>query len=135
MKTILTLFIGIFFISSCASSVKFPVSDITPAASIKASKHKDKNGNYTISVAAENLSSPDRLNPPKKVYVVWITTAQNGTKNLGQLINKNAEKAALNTTTPFNPEEIFITAEDEGSISYASGPEISRVSLNDVSNK
>ncbi|NJK96634.1 MAG: hypothetical protein HC905_18455 [Bacteroidales bacterium] len=83
MKLILTLFISIFIISSCATTTKFPVSDITPAASITASKKKDNNGNYKISVVANNLSSADRLNPPKKVYVVWITTPQNGTKYLG----------------------------------------------------
>ncbi|NJO92783.1 MAG: hypothetical protein HC831_30310 [Chloroflexia bacterium] len=103
---------------------------MTPAASITASKKKDNNGNYKISVVANNLSSADRLNPPKKVYVVWITTPQNGTKNLGQLKNKNAKKATLETLTSFDPQEIFITAEEEGNISYASGLEISRVSFN-----
>lgn len=129
MKTIFTLFVIIFLVSSCATTSKFPVSDITPAANIKASRQQDKNGNYKISVVANNLSSADRLNPPKKVYVVWITTANNGTKNLGQLKNKNAQKASLETVTSFDPQQIFITAEDEGNISYAAGPEISRVSF------
>ncbi len=133
MKTILTLFISVFLISSCATTTKFPVSNVTPAAIIKASKDKDKNGNYKISVVAQNLSSAERLNPAKKVYVVWITTAQNGTKNIGQLKNKNAQKAELKTVSPFEPKEIFITAEEEGNITYASGPEISRVSFGDNS--
>ena len=110
MKTILTLFIGMMLISSCATSTKFPVSDITPAATIKASKDKDNNGNYRISEVANNLSSADRLASAKSVYVVWITTPQNGTKNIGQLKNKNARKATLKTLTPFEPVEIFITA-------------------------
>ncbi len=129
MKTIVTLLISLFLLSSCVTNTKFPVSDITPAANITVSKQKDKNGNVKISVVANKLSSADRLNPPKKVYVVWITTAQNGTKNLGQLKIKNAKKATLETITPFDPQEIFITAEDEGNISYAMGPEISRLSL------
>ncbi len=133
MKTILTLFIGMMLISSCATSTKFPVSDITPAATIKASKDKDNNGNYRISEVANNLSSADRLASAKSVYVVWITTPQNGTKNIGQLKNKNARKATLKTLTPFEPVEIFITAEDEGNASYASGPEITRTSFNDNS--
>jgi hypothetical protein len=130
MKAIVTLCIGIFLISSCTTTTKFPVSEITPAAQITASKHKDKNGNFKISVVADNLSSAERLSPPKKVYVVWISSAHNGIKNLGQLKNKNAKKATLETVTPFDPQEIFITAEDEGNISYATGTEISRVSLN-----
>ncbi|NJK96635.1 MAG: hypothetical protein HC905_18460 [Bacteroidales bacterium] len=40
------------------------------------------------------------------------------------------QKATLETLTSFDPQEIFITAEEEGNISYASGLEISRVSFN-----
>jgi len=132
MKTIITLILSIFLITSCATTKEFPVSDITPAAKIKASINKDKNGNYKISVVADNLSSAERLNPPKNVYVVWVITAMNGTKNIGQLKNKNAQKATLQTLTSFEPEEIFITAEEEGNISYASGPVISRISVGDI---
>ena len=75
------------------------------------------------------MASPDRLNPPKNNYSVWIVTEKNGTKNLGQLINKNAKKAVLKTTTPFKVVEIFITTENQGNISYPTGDEISRVSF------
>ncbi len=112
--------------TSCASSIKFPVSTITPAAEITAAMKQDKNKNYVIEVNAVNLASPDRLNPPKKTYVVWITTADNGTKNIGQMVIKNAQKSYLKTSTPFKALEIFITAEDQGDISYPSGVEISR---------
>jgi hypothetical protein len=132
MKTLTIFILSIFLISSCATTAEFPVSDITPAAKIKSSINKDKNGNYKISVVADNLSSAERLNPPKNVYVVWITTALNGTKNIGQLKNKNAQKATLQALTAFEPEEIFITAEEEGNISYASGPVISRISVGDI---
>lgn len=122
-----TLFVAIaIFMTSCASSIKFPVSTITPAAEITAAMKQDKNKNYVIEVNAVNLASPDRLNPPKKTYVVWITTADNGTKNIGQMVIKNAQKSYLKTSTPFKALEIFITAEDQGDISYPSGVEISR---------
>lgn len=126
---ILAMVIAILFMTSCATSVNFPVSDLVPAAEIKVTKKQDNNNNYTIKVTAENLASATRLDPPKNNYVVWIVTEDNGVKNVGQLVNKNAKKVELETTTPFNVEEIFITAEEEGTITYPSGIEITRTTL------
>lgn len=124
------LFIALVFIlTSCATTTKFPISSIVPAAEIVAKIKQDKNKNYAIEIIAKNLASPDRLNPPKNNYSVWIVTEKNGTKNLGQLINKNAKKTVLKTTTPFKVVEIFITTENQGNISYPTGDEISRVSF------
>lgn len=114
---------------SCSSVTKFPVSDITPAATITANTKQDKNENYMISVAANDLAAPDRLNPPQKVYVVWIQTKDNVSKNIGQLKNKNAKKASLETVSSFEPKDIFITAEEKGDASYPEGIEITRVSV------
>jgi hypothetical protein len=114
--------------ASCGSVLKFPVSDIIPAATITANIKQDKNENYAISVAANDLAAPERLNPPKKVYVVWILTKDNISKNIGQLRNKNAKKASLETISSFEPKDIFITAEEAGDVSYPEGIEISRVS-------
>lgn len=131
MKNSKLLGIGIIslFISSCASTVKFPLSDLVPAAEISVSKKQDNNNNYIIKITAENLASAERLDPPKNNYVVWVVTEDNGVKNVGQLINENAKKVELETTTPFNIKEIFITAEDEGNITYPSGIEITRTKL------
>ena len=114
---------------SCASSSKFPISSVVPAAEISDEMKQDKNKNYIIEVSAKNLASADRLTPPRKMYVVWITTDSNGTKNIGQMVNKNAENSYLKTVTPFKANEIFITAEDQAEISYPSGVEISRTSF------
>ncbi|MEO6167998.1 MAG: hypothetical protein ABIO46_15015 [Chitinophagales bacterium] len=128
MKTIKGLLFGtvVLFLTSCASTAKFPVSSVTPAAEITATMKEDKNKNFVIEVTARNMASADRLNPPKNNYIVWIVTENNDTNNIGQLINKNAKKSYLKTSTPFNVKEIFITAEEEGNISYPSGIEISR---------
>ncbi|BEH00322.1 hypothetical protein [Bacteroides sedimenti] len=120
----------VFILTSCASSVRFPISNKAPAAEIFAKIKQDKNNNYAIKITAKNLASPDRLNPPKNNYSIWIVTEKNGIKNIGQLINKNAKKTVLKTTTPFKIVEIFITAEDKGNISLPSGEEISRISFN-----
>lgn len=116
-------------ITSCATIVKFPVSSTVPAADITVKKKQDKNKNYKIEVTAKNLAEASRLNPPKNNYSVWIVAENGATKNIGQLINKNAKKATLTTTTPFDVKEIFITAEEQGNLNYPSGAEISRTTF------
>lgn len=131
MKSLINLlFVTILvLLTSCATTAKFPVSSVTPAAEITATKKQDKNNNYVIEVTAKNLASANRIDPSKKNYNVWIVTENNGTKNAGMLVNKNAKTASLKTSTPFNVKEIFITAEDQGDYSYPVGIEIARTSF------
>jgi len=125
------LFIGVVaLMTSCASTAKFPVSSTVPSADITAKKKQDKNNNYVIELTAQNLAEASRLSPPKNNYSVWIITENGVTKNIGQLNNKNAKKAILKTTTPFDVREIFITAEDQANLNYPSGTEISRTTFN-----
>ena len=112
---------------SCTSAVKFPISSTVPSAEIKVKKKQDENNNYMIELTAENLADPSRLDPPGSVYSVWVVSEDGETNNIGQLINKNSEKAVLETLTPYNAKEIFITAESSGELNYPSGTEISRV--------
>lgn len=72
--------------------------------------------------------APTELILPKN-YNVWIVTENNGTKNAGMLVNKNAKTASLKTSTPFDVKEIFIIAEDQGDYSYPVGIEIARTSF------
>lgn len=50
--------------------------------------------------------------------------------NLGQLTNKNAKTANLEATTAFSVPKIFITAEDQGNVSYPERVEISGTTFN-----
>ncbi len=132
MKTIKALilsFVLTLLMTSCATTAKFPISNVTPAAEIMAKIKKDKQDNYEITITAKYLADAERLSPPKKTYVVWISTKNSGIKNIGQLNNENAQKSTLEALTAFKPEVVFITAEDEGDISYPSGIEISRIKL------
>jgi hypothetical protein len=131
MKSLINLLLVsvLVFLTSCATTTKFPVSSVTPAAEITAKKKQDKNNNYVIEVTAKNLASADRVDPTKKNYNVWIVTENNGTKNAGMLVNKNAKTATLKTSTPYDVKEIFITAEDQGDYSYPVGVEISRTTF------
>lgn len=129
MRTIKSLMIigVVALITSCATTVKFPVSSTVPGADITVSKQQDKNNNYVIVLTAKNMADASRLNPPKNNYIVWIESDDGTIKNIGQLSNKNAKKAILKTATPFDVKEIFITAEDQGNLTYPSGIEISRI--------
>lgn len=127
-KTILSVVL-IFLISSCATTVKFPVSSVTPAAEITAKIKKDKNKNFVILITTNYLASIERLSPPKHTYVVWMVTNDNVIKNIGQLKTKNAKEGSLNAVSSFEPAEIFLTAEDEGDVSNPQGIEISRVKV------
>jgi len=110
--SILTLFI----VTSCATQVEFPVSKVSPGADITAKFKQDKNDNYSIDLEAKNLTTPDRLDPPKEMYVVWIETAR-GTKNLGKLtmssgLFSSKRTGSLSTTSAFKPQRFLITAEN-----------------------
>ncbi len=124
--TSISLIVVLFFFTSCASTIIFPTSGVTPAADITTTKKVDKSGNYLISITAKNLASTDRLTPPQSVYIAWIVTNTEGIKNIGRLENKNAKTATLETLSPFAFTEIFITAEGKEDVSYPMGIEISR---------
>lgn len=128
MKTInyvlLLAFLMIF--GSCATSVKFPVSEIAPAADGTAKIKKDKNNNYIIDVTLKYLADPDRLNPPRQYYVAWAETESNAPVNLGMLISDKNNKATLKSLTSSKPTQIFITAEDTGDTNWPGNQEIFR---------
>ena len=123
---IISLFVAMLFMISCANTAKFPVSSVVPSADITATKKNDKNGNTKISITAKNLAAADRLTPPQKVYVAWIVKNEGGVRNLGQMVNKNANTVTIETLSPQEFSEVFITAEQDGNISYPEGVEISR---------
>ena len=76
MKTIkmMTVAMSLLLVASCASSVKFPISPLVPAAEITAVKKKTVNKNFDIEVTANYLANPNRLSPARNFYVVWIVT-------------------------------------------------------------
>ncbi len=124
---------GIYFLESCAKKITFSTSSIVPAAEGSVKIKKDKNSNYNIELKVMRLADAKRLNPPKQMYVVWMETEQNGTKNLGQLKTSSSMlsktlKSSLKTVTSFQPKTIFITAEDNADIQYPTGQVVLRAS-------
>jgi hypothetical protein len=124
------LFIA-FMLPSCARKMSFQTSNVVPAAKGSVKVKKDKNKNYNIDLSVMHLADPSRLDPPKKVYVVWMNTVQNGVKEVGQLktsrsLLSKTMKSSLQTSVPFEPTGFFITAEDDGDSHNPSGQVVLR---------
>jgi hypothetical protein len=104
--------------SSCSKKVAFLTSSVVPAAEGFVQVKKDKNENYSILLKISNLAEVDKLQPPKKTYVVWMETDRGLTKNIGQLVSSKNLNANFETVSSFKPIKIFLTAEDNENIQY-----------------
>lgn len=136
MYAVSTLFAAILLLSSCGTSkYTFYTSSVVPAAEGTVKVKKDGNSNYKISLDIIRLAEPQRLNPSKAMYVVWMETEQNGRKNIGQLKTSSSLlsktlKSSLSTVSSFKPTGFFITAEDDASIQYPAGEVVLRTGAN-----
>ena len=108
----------IFSLGSCAKKIVFPVSTALPAASGSVSIKLDKNKNYAIALNVKHMAGPERLQPAKSNYVVWIETAEKGTINLGRVKISKSLTGSLKAITPFKPIVVFITAEEDPNIKF-----------------
>ena len=116
----------LFTFSSCASKMAFQTSSVVPAAEGTVKYKKDKNNNYNIDVNVMRLARPDRLTPPKDLYVVWMDTEGNAAKNIGQIKTSSSMlsstlKSSLETVSTTKPTGFFITSENDGNIQSPSG--------------
>lgn len=122
-----TILIAIVVLQSCGTTrYNFSTSPVVPAAIGSVKVKKDKNNNYSIELHVDRLADPKRLSPAKEMYMVWMETEQNGTKNIGQLktssgLFSKALTSSLKTVSNFKPASFFITAEDDENIQYPAG--------------
>lgn len=126
-KIILSLFLGLNMALgfSCQRKVSFLTSTVVPAARGYVQVKEDKNKNNVIDVHLTQLAEVERLQPPRQMYVVWMLTDQDITKNLGQIkssssIMSSGLKASFQTVSAFKPVKIFITAEDNADVQFPS---------------
>jgi hypothetical protein len=109
--------------SSCGKNIAFQNSIVVPAATGSVKVTKDSNKNYLIKIKISDLAEVTRLQPSKKVYVVWMETDESITKNIGQINSdtgflSSKLRATFETVTAFKPSKVFITAEDDADIQY-----------------
>lgn len=120
-KVFSLMLVVILVASSCSNKISFLTSTVVPAARGTVKIKNDSNKNHTINIALLNLAEPERLNPAKKMYMVWMETDQGATKNIGQIMTDNGTfsktlKADFKTVTSFTPVKIFITAENDANV-------------------
>jgi hypothetical protein len=131
----IVLVIGlIIFLGSCSRKIAFQTSSVVPAAEGTVKVKKDNNNNYHIEVEITNLAEPNRLQPPKKTYVVWMETDLEPTKNIGQINSSSGFlskrlKASFDAVSAIKPTRIFITAEDDGTVQNPGMQVLSTASL------
>lgn len=116
---ILSFFL-IVIITSCSKKTVFNTSPIIPAARGEVAVKKDNNNNYNIELSISYLAEPDRLNPPKKTYVVWMLSEDSNPINLGQIVGTSKLHVKFQTVSSSKPKLIFVTAEDDASTQYPS---------------
>ena len=117
---ILSFIFAAIMISACSKKIVFPTSTVLPAADAVVKIDKDDSNNYELNLEVENMAKPDRLNPPRKTYVVWMVSERNGTINMGNLKINNKLKGSLEAVTPFKPICFFITAEESQNVTVPS---------------
>lgn len=120
------LLLVITSLESCTKKIPFLTSAVVPAAEGWVKVKEDRNKNYTIELNVTRLADPQRLTPPKSIYVVWIDTQQSGQQMIGQLRMSKSLNSSLKTMTPHKPIGIFITAEDDINIKYPNSQVIMR---------
>lgn len=92
-----------------------------PAASGVVDVQTDKNnGNMKLDVKVDNLAQPANLTPPENTYVVWIRPSGEDAHKQGTLgVDKNL-KGELKVITTSKNFDVFITAEQSGSVTVPS---------------
>ena len=125
--SIVVLFLASIIFEACAKKINFTTSAVAPAAVGKVKIKKDNNNNYAISVSITHLASPQKLNPPKDTYVVWVEAPDHGIKNIGMITSSSGFlsktlKGSLKAVTAFKPIKVFITAETKGDIRHPGIP-------------
>ncbi|MGE5406519.1 MAG: hypothetical protein ACM3NR_02305 [Methanosarcina sp.] len=107
----------ILLLTSCAIKKNFLLSPVVPAARGNVRIETDKNKNYTIKVRIYNLAEAERVTAHESTYVVWMETADQEIRNIGQI--KSTKKfmsksmvATLETKSAYKPVKIFLTAEE-----------------------
>jgi len=111
--------------TSCATKAKFAASAVVPAARGDVKVKKDNNNNYEIQIQISNLAEVGRLQPPRLTYVVWVVSDNNETKNIGRISSSSGTfskklNATFKTVTSVKPTKVFITAENDETVSYPS---------------
>jgi hypothetical protein len=110
---------------SAGKKYQMTVDGSVPAASgeIAVQIGKD-NENTKVNVKVDHLARPANLTPAENAYVVWIRPGSEEAHNQGVLRVGNNLKGELTLITTSKNFDVFITAEQSGSVIAPSGVQV-----------
>jgi ABC-type Fe3+-citrate transport system substrate-binding protein len=118
---VVSLLLVVISTTSCAHKTAFKTSSVIPAARGEVKVKKDNNNNYKIEMELSYLAEPERLQPPKKTYVVWLVGEdRNAPINIGRIESNKKLKVKFETVSSIKPKRIFISAEDDYATQFPS---------------
>ncbi len=118
---VVSLLLVVISTTSCAHKTAFNTSSVIPAARGEVKVKKDNNNNYKIEMEISYLAEPERLQPPKKTYVVWLVGEdRNAPINIGRIESNKKLKVKFETVSSIKPKRIFISAEDDYATQFPS---------------
>jgi hypothetical protein len=125
------LLVALLFLNPFAQSKDFSLtaSPSVPAAKGKVDVDKDQNGNRKVKLEVQHLAKPSTLTPAQAGYVVWIQARGKDAENKGQLRVNDKLDGKLETTTPYEAFDIFVTGEENPSVTAPAGPEVLRATV------
>ncbi|HLK33390.1 MAG TPA: hypothetical protein VKT29_09885 [Terriglobales bacterium] len=97
------------------------VSPSLPAATATMGISHDTSGTTYISIEAKHLAPAEALQPPKRVYVVWVEPAGQPPQNHGVLQLNDKQVAKYTTTTHATDFTVFVTAENDPEVNQPTG--------------
>ena len=130
-KTLLALLLAAgLFVSAWAGEHRMAnKSDLVPSATGKVDVDEDDNGNRVLKVRVYHLVDPERLNPARSGYMVWIEPKDKDPEPLGMLKVDKDWKGELEGVTPHRSFSVFVTAEESPKPDRPEGTEILRAEL------
>src|SRR5260370_25408350 len=131
MRRLALLSVIVSTVPTAATAQKFAMkaAPLGPSARGEVKVSRDRNNNTKVDLKVDHLAKPDRLAPPKTVYVVWIQSENKEPENKGQLTVGDDLKGQFKTSTSSHAFDIFVTAEDNAQATAPSGAEVLRASV------
>lgn len=114
-----------------SSKVRLNNAPEVPAAEGVVTLKEARNGNTKIDLKVKHLASPDKIAANANTYVVWVRslTGDQTPINVGSLnVNENLE-GKLETTTPLQSFELFVTPESNPAAVVPTGSKVLRTTV------
>lgn len=98
-----------------------------PAALGEVRSERTDQGNTKVDVEVEHLAPPGRVAPGAQVYIVWAQRDDKSSpQNIGALRVGKDRKGKLETLTPLDRFDVFVTPESSPNIAHPTNEPIMR---------